>query len=182
MTDVCSPGTENDARRRQGVRQQWSPSAFARRGFTLVEILIVLLIVGIAGAGIVSVIRTPGVRAAANSYQALIQQARLEAVKRNRPVAVVFDGSARFDVLVYSANTLATCAAATTTMLETLMLSDYRATTVTSNMTGNGIIWLPSGHARDCNAGGAVASQTTFTDGSTTLVVDLSNGGRVEIQ
>lgn len=151
-------------------------------GFTLTEILVVLAVVAVIGAGIVSAIRTPGVRAAANSFQALLQQARLESVKRNRPVAVVYDGAGRFDALAYTGSGLATCAAATTTPVAALDLSDYRATSASSTMIGNGIIWLPSGLARDCTTGAAVASETTFSDGSTSLVVDVSNGGRVEIR
>ena len=121
--------------------------ARASTGLTVVELLVVIAIAGILAVLVGTQLRTPAVRAAANEYRALLQQSRLEAVKLNRPVSVVWDALAgQFDVRAYTSGdttTLATCGLAATTAVQSLDLDEFRAVGVVTDMTGNARLFQP---------------------------------------
>src|SRR5690554_2039477 len=60
-------------------------------GFTALETVLVVAILGILLAVGFVAFRTPGPRHFANDLKAQLQEAKYEAVKRNAPVAVVWD-------------------------------------------------------------------------------------------
>ncbi len=65
------------------------------RGFTLIEVLVVVTVVGImvtiAGISLVSSSRNAELRSVAREMYGQFQRAKMEAIKRNQPVAIVFD-------------------------------------------------------------------------------------------
>ena len=69
-----------------------------RAGFSLVEVLVVLAILGIAatisGMALFSYMPRSDLKYAARNIASLCQLARIEAIKRNAQVAVVFNGAA----------------------------------------------------------------------------------------
>ncbi len=62
----------------------------------------VVAIIGILAAIGIAAFRPPSARLAAQDFQALLQEARMEAIKRNRPVTIALDADAG-QVLVLAA-------------------------------------------------------------------------------
>jgi prepilin-type N-terminal cleavage/methylation domain-containing protein len=159
------------------------------RGVTLIEFLVVIAIIGVlAGIGFVR-LQPPSVRLMANDYRAMLQQARFEAIKRNRPVMVVWDaGQGQFISRVKDTSEEADCNVASSTQLRVKRVDEYPNVQVSSvTGTGTGIVWLPSGMARNCDATSAnpldVSGTVTFSKvgGGTSIPVSISPSGRVRI-
>lgn len=154
-------------------------------GFTLLEMLIVLGIMGILFALGIPMLRPPSAYLFASDLKAMIQQARYEAIKRNTPVAIVWDSAnqtytTRLDATNTAfANTNSACTSGT--VINTKQLKDYRNISISTNMLGNGIIWLPTGLARSCSSG-AGNSTTSVGDGRQTYNVITSTSGRVRLE
>ncbi len=150
-----------------------------QKGFTLIEMLVTLAILGIALATGIAFVKMPSPRLYANDLKAMIQQARFESIKRNVAVAVVWDSVAQaFTVRVNTGNDQL-CSAST--VIKTQPLSEYRNLTLATTMTGNGIIWLPTGQVKSCTNSFA-DSVTTLSDSRSTLRVVLSRAGKVSIE
>jgi len=149
-----------------------------RSGVTLIEFIIVLSVLGILlGIG-ASSFRSSESRLYANDVRALIQQARFEAVRRNVPVAVVWDAAdaAFLTVLGTDADR---CDAST--VLNTATATTYRQVEVDIEFD-DGLVWLPSGNARSCGLGAFSNVIAIISDryGSRTVTVTLT--GRVSIE
>lgn len=158
----------------------------AHAGFTLLELLIVIGIMGILMAVGIPMLRPPSAYLFATDLKAMIQQARFEAIKRNRPVAVVWNSSnqtytTRFDETNTTfANPGSACTSTGPMILNTKRASDYRNLSVATDMSGNGIVWLPTGLARGCSSG-LGNSTTTVNDGKKPFYVIISTAGRVRV-
>lgn len=153
-----------------------------RAGLTLVEVLIVIGIVGIL-LGLTSFLRAPSSTVFARDAQALYQQARLEAVKRNRPVAVVWDADAgRLEARVDSTSTTVADACDGDTVVRALAPGEYGRLTLTPDFEHGGAVWLPSTLMRGC-AGAATELQTlTVDDGRRAVDVAISTTGEVNLR
>ena len=150
------------------------------RGFSIIELLIALSILGILlGIG-AALVRTPSASLYANDIRALIQQARFEAVKLNRPVAIVWNeplnsfvagvgplsDPCEFDAPIVTADSRA-----------------YARLTIDPGFgSDDGLVWLPSGQARDCAFGTFPQTIATINDGRLTQRVTVTLTGRVTIQ
>ena len=157
-----------------------------RLGVTVMEMLIVIAIAGILlGIGVVRV-QPPESRLFANDVKAQIEQARYEAIRRNGPVAVVWEaGPERFATRLDPNDPTVGSTCNGPLVLQSRALSDYRSVELISGASGawsGGVVWLPSGQGRTCNGGPAIGGTITITDGRTTHVVEVSVGGRVSIQ
>ncbi len=158
-----------------------------RAGFTLLEMLIVIGVVGILLALGIPMLRPPAAYLFASDLKAMVQQARFEAIKRNRPVAVVWDSASktyttRFDAANTTfSNPSSACTSASPTILNTKRTSEYRNLNVSTNMSGNGIVWLPTGLPKPCGTG-VLNSTTTVNDGRAKYNVVVSLGGRVKVE
>lgn len=150
------------------------------RGFTLVELLVVIVVVSILATFSAFVIRPRAEVQAANSFQALVQEARLEGVKRNRPVAVVWDLSAQ-EALVAIADATSPDCTTNLTQIDTFDLSEYRDVSVTTTLGDDGLLWFPSGRGQSC-AASSLDSTTTFSAVGRQALVVMSSGGRIEVQ
>lgn len=73
-------------------------------GFTLIEVIVVMVVIGIlvtiAGISLVSSSRNAELRSAAQEMYGQFQRAKMEAIKRNQPVAIVFATPTRYQVFV----------------------------------------------------------------------------------
>jgi prepilin-type N-terminal cleavage/methylation domain-containing protein len=154
----------------------------SRRGVTLVEILIVVGILGIL-LSLTSFLRAPSATVFARDAQSLYQQARLEAVKRNRPVAVIWDADAgRLEARVDSGSTTVAAACVGDTLVRSLAPDEYGRLTITADFEHDGAVWLPSTLMRGC-AGAATELQTlTVADARRTVDVEVSTTGEVNLR
>lgn len=149
-----------------------------RLGVTLIEVVIVLAMLGVLLSIGAASFRPSESRLYANDVRALIQQARFEAVRRNVPVAVVWD-AADDAFLTVLGNDADRCDAST--VLNRATASTYRQVEVDIEFD-DGLVWLPSGTARSCNLGAFSDVIAVISDrfGSRTVTVSLT--GRVTIQ
>lgn len=158
-----------------------------RAGFTLLELLVVIAIMGIFMALGVPMLRPPSSYLFANDVKAMIQQGRYEAIKRNTPVAVVWNGNTksyttRFDknnITFSSFATLCTDTGGSIEIINTKQASDYRSISVSTNMTRDGIVWLPTGLAKSCTGSGLSNGRITINDGRKPYYVIVSSAGRI---
>lgn len=143
------------------------------------------MVLGVLGVllGIgVTMFRPPSERLFANDLRSQLQQARFDAVKRNQPVAVVWDADARqFETRIASDPAMNADVCEGTQVLNRRSANDYRALTVSTTM-GQGLVWLPNGQARTCDGGLNVASVTTISGPSAERRVIVSLAGRVAVE
>lgn len=156
------------------------------RGVTLVELLIALAIIAVlTGIGVVA-LQPPESRLLANDIKAQFEQARFEAIKRNTPVAVVWNADDEEFITVANTNdprVIATCAG--NDVLNRRSTQEYRSARVSlegSRPWPGSTVWLPSGQGRTCAGSPAIGGEITLNDGRTTRVVEISVGGRVSIR
>lgn len=136
-----------------------SPGAkgfFGRNGFSVLELLVVLAVLAILLT--IGAIRTPS-RAAqvyANDVRAALQQGRFEAIKRNQPIAVVWNVDERAWETVLGPDGDPPCNGGT--LLSSARSDEYPSVTVQPGFNplpapavGNGVVWLPTGQARACD-------------------------------
>lgn len=149
-----------------------------RGGFTLIEALIALAIIGVLASIGFSSFREPGARLFANDVRALVQQARFEAIKQNVPVAVVWSvDTSEFRTV------LGTVAAPCNedTVLNRADSARYRNVSVNVEIE-DGLVWLPSGQARSCSYGPFGEAIATVSDGNGSRQITVTLTGRVTIQ
>lgn len=154
----------------------------ASAGFTLLEVLLVVTVLGVLLAVGAVNLRTPSVRVAADAVQSFVQQTRFEAIQRNRPVIVTLAGDGRSLQAHLSTQATAIDCGATGTLARKLDLSDYRA--VAADATDLPLVWLPSGEARTCSASVLASAGLTISlsDGSKAAEVHVSSGGQVAVR
>lgn len=154
--------------------------ASRREGFTLLEVLVALAIVGVvAGAGQLA-LRPAGAARAAAGARAFLLAARLDAVWSGRAVAVVPAGSQRTLVARRSAgpDTASACAGAEIRRFE---IARYPGVRVDRPLR-SGIVWLPNGGARSCSGGGVINGRMELVAGTARSAVVVSSLGRVRIE
>jgi len=156
-------------------------SAWNRRGFSILEVLIVVAILGVVlGLG-ATMWRAPSSQVYASSLRNLVLQARFEAIRRNEPVVVAWDADVR-EFVVRASGGGAWC----TDMGDELgrsNASDVGRLTVTTSVTGNGsLVWVPSGQARNCSGASFAEDFADIDDGRTPRRVVIGAAGRVEIR
>lgn len=142
--------------------------------------LIALAILGtLLGIG-VSRFGSSDARAYSNDIKALVQQARFEAVKRNVPIAVTWNGASdEFRTVMGDPATPCTPIAT----LATAGHSNYRLAEVDPGFAdGQGLVWLPSGQARSCGLGAFSPTIARVTDRSREFTVTVTLTGRVTIE
>ncbi len=144
-----------------------------RHGFTLIEMLVVIGVLGVLIAIAAVNLRVPSAQLMGNDLQAFISQARLQAVKYNRPVAVTWSSANQSFSMRYNTSSAATLSntCTSTTIIQSKSTSDYRNISISSNSSTNAMIWLPNGLLSTCNG-----SATRNTSKVPTRIVE-TNGG-----
>src|SRR5690349_7647306 len=96
-TAICSSTISASSRRRRNGKCVMNPSMQANRGFTLVEMMITLTVIGVLLAIAVPSFRqitlNQGIRTASFDLFSALELARSEAIKRNNSVSVQPDSS-----------------------------------------------------------------------------------------
>ena len=154
-----------------------------RRGFSTIELLIVLAIVGLLAAVLFPRIRPPEARLMANEIKAMLQQGRYEAIKRNQPVAFVWlADESSFRTRYNSSSQTVAAACVGDREIARKDLSDYRNVAVDVDILTGGIVWLPTGQARTCTGGPMVTGYVEVEGNGVSLIVEASMGGKVTIR
>lgn len=157
----------------------------ARRlaGMSMIEVLIVIAVLGILMGIGVSRISPPSSRLLSNDIKSMLYQSRYEAVKRNQPVAFVWDAQSQtFQVRLDEASSDVADQCDGERVLVTKPVADYPRVSVTVDMATNGVVWLPSGQGRTCAGAPMVAGQIRVTSGEKEKVVSFTLGGKVSIE
>lgn len=149
------------------------------RGFTLVEVIVVLATVAILFGLIARMMRPPHVTVFANDLAAVIQQSRYESVQRNSAVAVVLVQNKGFEVRTIPGRN-ATCSATDYQVLRSLNFQGHGSVNVSMNKTG--IIWLPNGLVLACDGTQPFVNVNIFDNSGKTRALTINSIGRVEIQ
>lgn len=154
------------------------------RGVTVLELLLAIAILGILVAIAAPMLQPPAASLFANDLRITIQQARHEAIRRNRPVAVVWTmANQSFTTRVNEVSPRLEDACAGPTVLRTRSAVTYPRLTVTSDFgDGQGIVWLPNGQARRCDGAALGSVSTQISDGRTTRTVTTNMTGMVTIE
>lgn len=151
-------------------------------GFSTIELLIVIAILGILATIGYTRINPPSARLFSNDLKAMIHQARYEAIKRNQPVAFVWDEAAESFYIRLDSNAVGVNAQCDgDSSLVTKQLSEYRQVSVDVSMLTDGIVWLPTGQARSCSGSPMVSSSIEVTSQDIVRRVEITMGGKVTI-
>ena len=166
-------------------------------GFSLLELLAVLAVVGILVTIATSTAAAPRPDTVAANIEAALQQARFEAVKRNRAVVFAWNPTAaQFESRVKSAAASAqatqSCANESgDAALPTLDATENPRVIITTNLTAasgvlRGVVWQPNGLPRACSASSFAGGTFTVTPrkagAAPAEVVDISAAGRIRQQ
>lgn len=154
-------------------------------GFSLIELIVVLAMLGTILAIGAPRLSTPGVRMYANDVKALIEQARFEAIKRSMPVAVVFNPTtSAFETRLDPDDPTVSSACTGSLVLQSRDPGEYRAVSVdlSASTWGGSVVWLPSGQGRACNGSPSIGGSIAVTDGRLTRTIVLTVGGRVTLE
>jgi len=150
------------------------------RGFTLVEALLVLAVLGVlAGLGVVTARPALEMRAA-RAVRALLLHARVEAMWTGAPVAVVeLPGGA--GLAARASGAVPVCDSGGRT-LATVRLRDFPGVTLARGLRSGGLYWLPSGSGRDCDGGGVISGTLELRGPFGSAAVVVSSLGRVRVE
>ena len=127
-------------------------STQAGRGFTVLEVVITLAVLSIVFGFAAINTRPPAARAVSSEFRNVMQQARFEAVRVNRPVAVVWLEGPR--QLVTRSQSAADEASICDNIAGQIIVADFtrypRVAIVPDLGVDAALVWLPSGQARTC--------------------------------
>jgi len=148
-----------------------------RTGFTLLEIVVVLTVVGLLAGGGALLARPGGALRAAQGARAFLLWARLEALWSGEAVAVVPSVSPTLSART-GADAVSACAGPERKRFD---LARYGRARVVQPLRA-GIVWLPYGGARSCNGGGVISGRMILADGGARADVIVSSLGRVRVE
>lgn len=148
-------------------------------GFSAVEVLVAMAILGVALAVGISVARPSLEMRAATAVRSLIMQARAQAIWRGASVGV-FETDSGVAFAASSLGSDSSCERSEN--IATLRLSQFPGVRLVDGIRAGGIYWLPSGGGRSC-AGGGVISDTLVLQGQRgSAAIVVSSLGRVRVE
>jgi len=148
-----------------------------RTGFTLLEIVVALTVVGVlVGCGVL-LVRPGGALRAAQGARAFLLWARLEALWSGEAVAVVPAEAPALSARA-GADAASACAGPERKRFE---LARFGRARVVQPLRA-GIVWLPYGGARSCDGGGVISGRMILAGGGRRAGVIVSSLGRVRVE
>ncbi len=156
----------------------------SKSGFTVIEIVIVCVIMGVLAALSGTMFRASESRLLSNDLKQFVQQARYEAIQRNYPVAVVWNPATKsLSTTIDHASPVVASACTGSTILRTVDASEYpRASFTLGPLTTTGIVWLPSGQVRGCNGGVASELRFAISDARQSRTVVVTSTGKATVE
>lgn len=148
-----------------------------RRGFTIIELLIVLAILAACFSVALAVSRPSHAWRAARSLRVTLLRARTEAMWRGEAVSVTeLAGASGFRVELAVGGHCGTGPA-----LFTAHLSEHPGVRLAAGLP-RGVVWLPSGSGRSCDGGGVISATIRVADHRSEVAVIISSLGRVRLE
>lgn len=148
-------------------------------GFSLIEVLIALAMLGVALVAGVSVARPSLEMRAATAVRSLLLQARAQAIWTGTPVAILeADGGGGFSV--QAMGPAGGCEGGSS--LAALRLSEFPGVRLVDGIRAGGIYWLPGGGGRSCAGGGVISDTLVLRGDRGAAAVVVSSLGRVRLE
>jgi prepilin-type N-terminal cleavage/methylation domain-containing protein len=156
-------------------------SPTARRGFTLLEVIVAVAMLGILLAIGATSVRPPAAQTYASSLRNMVLQARFEAIKRNAPVVVGWVADEE-EFVARLAGQDDWCTDLGDVIIRSNAIEIARLQ-ITTTVTGPGsLVWVPSGQSRNCGRAPFTPDFATIEDGRNARTVRIGAAGRVEIE
>lgn len=148
-------------------------------GFTLVEVVVVLAVVGVVVTGGVRLLRPNAALRAADAARAFLLWGRLEAMWSGRAVAVIPEGATGLEARSDAASEgIGACGGTPKRSLDLARLGRARVL----EPLRVGVVWLPTGGARSCDGGGVISGRMVVGDRARRVAVIVSSLGRVRVE
>jgi Tfp pilus assembly protein FimT len=126
-----------------------------KAGLSLVEVLVTLGVLGILLGFGFTLLTPPESRLFTEELKSFLEQSRFEAVKRQYPIAVVWDANTKiFTASVYPSDTTVGCTSSTGAImvaLSSLELAKFPRLSLSKNDLQTGVVWLPNGFLKTCS-------------------------------
>lgn len=153
----------------------YGASMRSRRGFTLLEMLLVIALMGLVTVGVVIAARPGHATGAARGVRALLLWARIEALLGGHAMAFRYDpGSGSFTV-----SSGRDCGVGS--VQRRLRLAEFPGVRLTGALR-DGLVWLPSGDGRSCGGAGVFNGAIVLADARRTVRVVVARTGRVRVE
>jgi prepilin-type N-terminal cleavage/methylation domain-containing protein len=152
-----------------------------RHGFSILEVVVAVAILGILLAIGATSIRAPAAQTYSSSLRNMVLQARFEAIKRNAPVVVGWVADeGEFVARIAGPTDWCSDLGAVLTRSNAAEIGRLN---VTTTVAGSGsLVWIPSGQARNCSRAQFTPDFATIDDSRNVRTVRIGAAGRVEIE
>lgn len=153
----------------------YGASMRTRPGFTLVEMLIVLAVMGLMGVGVAIAVRPAQAAGAAQGVRALLLWARIEALLGGKAMAFRYDPGSR----TFTVSSGRDCGVGQAQ--RSLRLAEFPGVRLTADLH-DGLVWLPSGDGRGCGGAGVFNGAIVLADARHHVRVVVARTGRVRVE
>jgi prepilin-type N-terminal cleavage/methylation domain-containing protein len=149
--------------------------------FSLLEMLVVMAVLAVTFGFASFAVRPSSAQVYATSLRNLVLQSRFEAIRRNEPVVVGWDASAR-EFVVRTAGATDWCDGSGSELRRS-NAADVGRLAITTTVTGSAsLVWVPSGQARTCARASFPEAFAAIDDGRSVRRLVIAAAGRVEVR
>lgn len=147
----------------------------SRYGFTLLEMLLVMTIMGLLGVGVMSAARPAQAAGAARGVRALLLWARIEALLGGHAMAFRYDPGSR----AFTVSSGRGCGVGP--VQRSLRLAEFPGVRLAADLR-DGLVWLPSGDGRSCGGAGVFNGAIVLADARRNVRIVVARTGRIRVE